>query len=1003
MPRAAPILSSFNAGELSPNVEGRVDITKYGAGAKILENFLPIVQGPAKRRAGTRFVAEVKDSTARTWLVRFEFNTQQGYVLEFGNKYIRFFSQHGQVVSSGTTPYEITSPWTSADLTNSDGTFGLRFTESNDIVYICHQNYAPRKLARIASNNWTMSVLTPTNGPFKIINTTVTTAYATAQTGAGAGVVASSGIFTSAMVGSLFYLGQKSLLGIPLWEAGKAITVGLRRRSNGINYVALTAATTGGNKPIHTSGAVLDGDTGVQWQYEDPGYGYGIITNVPTIATSAKTITNAANNGSGLIRITATAHGFSDGDAVTIANVVDAGAASGTSANGTWTTQNATTNTFELVGSTFLYPYVSGGDISYLFGAVHVPVSGVSVGTGGVILISAPGHGIPNGTSVTITGVVERQAATHANGSWFVTGSTANTFDLVGSSYSFAYVSGGTASSVPGSKATITIVKAIPFYAVGSANASTLWANGAWSDVEGWPSQVNFYKERLVMGRGQNVWLSVSGDYENFASKDESGNVVADMAISLTLQSDKVNNLQWMSSNDALLCGTAGGEFAVQSITTNLPFGPDNVTAPAISSFGSRNMVPVKVGEATLFVQRSGIKLRDVVYDYISNKFNSADQNVMADHITQGGLTQIAFQQEPYSIVWAVRSDGRLLAMTYSREQFDSPPYGGWHNHPVGGTYGSGPAIVESVAVIPAPAADKDEVWLIVKRTINGVTKRYVEYLEYERRFNDDPQDAFYVDCGLTLDNSVQTTLQPGTGADVAGTTGVIFTAGAAAFASTDVGREIQVRYWTLNDDGKTRTYASSRALITGYTSTTVVTATILQPFQSTALIASGGWRKTAVTITGLSHLEGQTVAINGDGATYPQQVVTGGSITLSTPAGKAQIGLPQRARLQTMRLNAGAGDGTSQGKTARINKASVRLLETLGCKFGPSFTSMDEIDFRAVADAMDGPPALFTGDQLVDFDGDYSTNPWVCLETTEPQPCTVIAIMPIVSTYDRS
>ena len=835
MPRAAPLLASFNAGELSPNVEGRPDISKYGSGCKTLENFIPLVQGPAKRRGGTRFVAEVKDSNTRTWLVRFEFNTQQAYTLEFGHLYIRFYTQHGQVVTGGTTPYELATPWTSSDLTNADGTFGLRFTESNDVVYICHQNYAPRKLARVTNTNWTLTTLTPSNGPFKVKNTSLVTVYASAQSGSIT-VTASAGIFTSSMVGSLFYIEQKSVLGIKLWEAGKAAAGSDRRRSNGINYVALNAATSGGNKPIHTSGAVYDGDNGVQWQYEDPGYGYGIIT------------------------------------------------------------------------------------------------------------------GFINATQVTMT-----------------------------------------------------TVRNIPIYAVDPPNASTNWAFGAWSDAEGWPSQVNFYKERLVFGRGQNLWLSVSGDYENFAAKDDSGNVVADMAISLTLQSDKVNNLQWMSSNDALLCGTAGGEFAVQSITTNLPFGPDNVTAPAVSSFGSRNTIPVKIGEATLFVQRSGLKMRDVLYDYISNKFQSTDQNVMADHITQGGLTQIVYQQEPYSVIWAVRADGRLVAMTYSREQFDSPPYGGWHNHPVGGSFNGGPAVVESLTVIPAPAGDRDELWMIVKRTINGVTKRYVEYLEYERRQNDDPEDAFYVDCGLTLDNSIAKTLTPGDGATVAGTTGVTFTVGAAQFSAADIGKEIKVRYWTLQDDGKTRTYATSRALITGYTSTTVVTATILQPFQSLSMIASGGWRLSVTTITGLNHLEGQTVNIMGDGATYPQQVVTSGTIVLPTPACKVQVGLPQRARLQTMRLNAGAGDGTSQGKTARINKLAVRFFETLGVTFGPSFSKLDEIDFRNVSDPMDGPPGLFTGDQVVDFDGDYSTDPWVCVQTSEPQPCTVIAVMPINSTYDRS
>lgn len=883
MPRAAPLLSAFNAGELSPHMEARAEVQKYGNGCKLLENFIPMIQGPAKRRGGTRFVNEVKDSTARTWLVRFEFNTQNAYQLEFGNQYIRFYTNHGQVVVSGVTGwvtttayvvgdlrsngginyycttahtsgtfatdlasgywyaltgsvYEIPSPWSTADLTNSDGTFALRFTESNDIIYICHKSYAPRKLMRYGGTNWQIQTITPKKGPFKTINSDKTvTVYASGQTGSVT-LTASSAVFSASHVGALFYLEQSVITSIKMWESGKTYAAGDLVRSSGITYKCITGGTSGGVKPIHTEGQANDGNPGCKWEYQDPGYGYGTITAV----------------------------------------------ASGTSA-------------------------------------------------------------------------------------------------------------------------TLNVIDQIPFYAVGVGSPTYKWALGAWNNADGWPTQVNFYKERLVFGRGQNVWLSVSGDYETFAAKDASGNVVADQAISLVLQSDKVNDLEWLSSSDALLCGTAGGEFAVQSITTNLPFGPDNVTAPSISAFGCRNTIPVKIADAIIFAQRSGIKLRDIVYDYISNKFQSTDQTVMADHITQGGINQIAYQQEPYSLIWAVRADGALICMTYSREQYDQPPYGGWHRHPVGGSFNGGPAIVECVSIIPAPAADRDEVWMIVKRTINGVTKRYIEYMEYERRLNDDPQDAFYVDAGLTLNNTVAATLTPGSGAIVQYQTGVTFTAGSAVFSAGDVGREIHYRYSVLQNDARTLKWYTAKALITAYVSSTQVTCAIEFAFPSLATIASGGWRLSVTTISGLSHLEGQTVQILGDGANIPDAVVSGGSVTLQSPASKVQVGLKMRARLQTMRLNAGAGDGTSQGKTARINKAVIRLFETLGIKFGKSFDSLDEIDFRNVSDLMDGPPDLFTGDQVIDFPGDYSTDPWVCIQQDYPLPCTVVGLMPIVSTYDRS
>lgn len=879
MPRAAPMLSSFNAGELSPSVEGRVEVAKYANGCKTLENYLMTVQGPAKRRGGTRFITEVKNSANQTWLVQFVFSVTQAYLLEFGNQYIRFFTNHGQVNVSGVaayngatayvvgdlvssagvnyyciaattgnappnatywypltgTIYEIPSPYTLSDLTASDGTFNLRLIQSNDIVYIASQSYAPRKLSRFGATRWTLTTVTPTGGPFKTLNSTTTTVYSSARTGATT-LTASASIFSASHVGSLFYLGQKSVLSVKQWEPGKAIAVGNLRRSDGKNYKALNAATTGGDKPVHTSGSAYDGDSGVAWEFQDPGYGYVLITG-----------------------------------------------------------------------------YTSG---------------------------------------TVVTG---------------------------------------------------TVMSAIPDDAVLVGNASTRWAFGAWSDVEGWPSQVTFFKERLCFGRGQNVWMSVSGDYETFTARDDGGVVTADMAISILLQSDKKNNILWFSPSDALICGTAGAEFAIKSVTENQPFGPENVTAPEVSGRGSRSIVPTRIGDVTLFVQRSGIKLRDFQYDNLSLKFASTDQNTLADHITQGGIIALTYQQEPNNIVWCVRNDGALIAMTYSREQYESAPFGGWHRHPIGGSYAGGAAVVESVASIPAPAQDRDELWLIVKRTVNGTTKRYVEYMEYERRFGDDPQDSFYVDCGLTLNNTVAATLTPGTGANVQYTTNVPFTAGSASFVAGDVGREIHYRYSVIDPiDNKTLNWYTAKALITGYTSNVLVTCTIQVAFPSLAVIASGGWKLTVTSLSGLTHLEGQTVDVLADGAVHPQRTVSGGAITLDFAASKVQVGLPSRARLQTMRLNAGAGDGTSQGKTARINKASVRLLDTLGMKFGNNFENMDEQPFRDALDLMNNVTPLYTGDILLDWPGDYTTDPWLCFEQAQPLPSTIVSIMPIVSTYDR-
>ena len=115
MPRVSPIITSFNAGELSPQLYGRVDVGKYANGCRVMQNFVPLVHGPARRRPGTYFIAATKTSNKKARLIPFEFSVTQAYVLEFGHKYIRFYKDQGQIFS-GESPYEIASPYAEADL-----------------------------------------------------------------------------------------------------------------------------------------------------------------------------------------------------------------------------------------------------------------------------------------------------------------------------------------------------------------------------------------------------------------------------------------------------------------------------------------------------------------------------------------------------------------------------------------------------------------------------------------------------------------------------------------------------------------------------------------------------------------------------------------------------------------------------------------------------------------------------------------------------------------------
>lgn len=880
MARASPALVSFNAGEWSPLMDGRVDLAKYGNACKLIENFLPSVQGPLVRRGGTRYAGEVKDSSAKTRFLRFEFNTSQAYAIELGNQYMRFWANHAQVTVSGvaayngatayvvgdlvssaginyyciaavtgTAPpnatywypltgniYEIPTPWTTADLTDTDGTFKPRYVQSGDVIYIVHPNYQPRKLSRYSATKWILSSVANVGGPFQTVNSDgATTVYASAATGAVT-LNASAAIFQAAHVGALFYLGEKDVRATKQWQSGTVYAAGDAVRSGGVNYKTTAGGTSGSVKPTHTVGTVQDGTPGTAWAYNDPGYGWAQITG-------------------------------------------------------------------------------------------------------------------------------------------FVSSTQVNA----------------------------TVLSTIPDNATGAGNPTTRWAMGAWNGIDGYPSQVTFFRERLTFAAGIKVWMSVAGDYENFKAKDDGGNVVADQAISIQVVARKVNNIMWLDPGQDLLIGTAGGEFRLCELTKNQVFGPENITVQPQSEYGSKSMQPSRVGPSTIHVQRSGKKVRELAYDFGPDNYKSTDLTVLSEHITKTGLVSTAWQQEPFSILWYARSDGALIGLTFNREQ----DVVGWHRHALGGS-----GVVEALIAIPTPDTTRDELWLIVQRTINGATKRYIEYIEVEHqwgsngRAGDDPEQAFYVDCGLTYDGAVAATLTPGAGATVDATTGVVFTAGSAVFAAGDVGREIHYRYLASTTDTNgniVEKWTSAKAVITGYTDTTHVTATINNPFPSLSTIASSGWRMTATTLSGLSHLEGKTVDVLANGAVHPQVTVSGGTITLQAGASVVHVGLPCPAKMWTMRLNAGAQDGTSQGKTARINKVVLRFLESLGAQFGTAPTaSLDDLPFRSTGDAMDQPPPLFTGDKLMDFDGAYDFEPRVFVQNNQPLPVALVGIFPTVSTYDR-
>jgi hypothetical protein len=197
-----------------------------------------------------------------------------------------------------------------------------------------------------------------------------------------------------------------------------------------------------------------------------------------------------------------------------------------------------------------------------------------------------------------------------------------------------------------------------------------------------------------------------------------------------------------------------------------------------------------------MFLQRQKRKLRVFGFDFERDGYVAQNAMRLARHIAKGGIVEMAYQEEPASIVWAVRGDGQLLAFTFGPDE----DVAGWTRMVLGGSFGTGIAVVESVAVIPgadgvgqvASSQDRDEVWLVVKRTIGGATKRYVEVLEgdfegplrnqydtaddWSDAMIEAQKDAYYADSLATQDGSATDTI---TAAHLAGETVKVWADGA--------------------------------------------------------------------------------------------------------------------------------------------------------------------------------------------------------------------------------
>lgn len=947
MPKVTPLISNFSAGEFSPLLDGRVDISRYYNSAKTLENFIILPYGGIKRRPGTYYVTTVKDSARKTRLIPFQFSTTQTYIVEVGDRYFRFYQNNGQILSNGSA-YEITSPYLEADL------FDLQFAQDADTMWITHPSYKTRKLTRNAAtwDSYTKLMLhcDGTDG-----STTFTdSATSKAVTASGTAQIdtaqykfgGASGLFD----GDGDYL---SLDDHADWNFGTGnFTIDFRIRFNSVGSAGIISQYVDADNEMFI---VIDGTT-LRFTGSSAASTF-IDLRANGLSFSANTWYHIAlvRNGTtssdwfwfkdGVSQALTLQSGSYDCTLPNLAAVLDIGKmrTSTNYLNG-WLDEIRISKgiarwTANFTPSTEAY---AADVVTFALNNYAPELLTLDVAPGGSGWVA--GNTITGNTSSATCVIVE-----------VLTTTTYRVKDRSGTYTLGEVLTNGTNTADQG--VAYPTLTGDPFGADGSDDC---------------PSCVSIYEQRIFFANTNNnpqkVWASVSGDFEDMTTG--SG---ADDALTYVIGSEQVNAIRWLSSGRVLGMGTLGGVFSLSGGADEVGITPTNVTVKRETTYGALGIVPKKIGNMVYYVQRNAKTLREFGYSYDVDEYSAFDITILAEHITGDGIVDMDYQQSPYNMLWCVREDGEIAVLT---RQIDQEVLA-WSRIVTDGYF-------ESVAVIPGDGGD-DEVWVVVKRTINGSTVRYVEYFK-PMDFGDEQEDAFFVDCGLTLD-----TPKPITGITKANP-GVV-TATGHGFSNDDI---VVIRGVIGMTKVNKQKFKVANVSSDTFQLTDPATSANVDTSAYTAYSSGGEVRKCVTSVSGLSHLVLETISVCIDGVEgVASDVSAGGVITITTPAnggGEIHAGLVYTSTLKTMRIEVGSQQGTAQSKLKRIQKVYAMIVDSLGMNMGNEDT-MDEIVFDE--------DTLYSGWKDITFPSLWDRDGYIKITQDDPLPLIVLTIVIYMTTSD--
>lgn len=890
---------SFSGGEISPQIQARVDFQKYQTSLKTMRNFIALKQGGAQNRGGTEFGAEVLDSHGIQRLIPFDAGNGAAYALEFGDQYFRIY-KNNVLIKDPALVFTVTNfTWSPAKVFGTGTPGGIvSFSGFNDALGAV-LNGRDLKLGSISGGGY--PVLNMDGTPFV---PAITPAYTSGGTLNGIlQVFTGDGVFAGPIL-------EEDLFDFKYAQSVDVLTM-VHPEYEPIEILRFSDT----NWVVRGFGQAFDSP------------GFARLSGVTNIGTAGSTT----------------------------------------------------------------YDYVATG----VYGGIESGVFG-------------PGGPTPNSYRDTVTGNATLSSTnfnritrtTPSVGTGQVTPDSYNLYKRAASGI-YGYIANFTGT-------TFDDIGLVPDEDIQPPSIKYPYIN--FNNTDDHPSTVAYAQQRRFFGGTNNnpegVYGSDIADYQGFYTKTP---VTDSTSIAFRAAGRKFNPVKHILDLSKLILMTASSEIVVNPDGSVLT--PTNINIKTQSYNGSSDLQPIIINESALYVQEKGNIVRDLLFDFNIDGFSGNDISILANHLFEGyTIVDWCYQQVPNSNVWAVRSDGTLLCLTYLREQ----QVLAWSRHDIGGN-----GLVKSCCAVSG--TDQDDVYFLVERTINGVPKKYVERLN-DRFLNTNKQkivrysgvdqvryynainECRIMDSVISYDgrNTLKTR-------DVTLTTAggwtteddLTLTASASIFSATDVGNS----YFIYTEDQDVL-----RVEITAYTSGTVVT---VRPLRDVPVelqgISTSDYARAVDVLRGLWHLEGEEVAVFSDGfvdaspnnPNYEKVTVENGTIILSSNRAVVHVGLPFISDLQTLAIDTIQAE-TMIDKKIVIQEVTMSVEKTRGLFVGRkppdesiSFTEgLTEVKARN-NEGNQAPIDLRTGPCDVVIESGYSVSGSVFVRQVDPLPATILSIHP--------